>query len=373
MDPIKLLPENLPPLFYFETSELGKLCCFTLRVKDWERLHTKQSESLSDDEWVRAFISVSCNKEETLKDGQFKPDDSVLSDDEVAKLSQSELEDFAIKFADTAPFLEKYKDDEAQGQRAGESNAIYLRRIYNYHHSKLSKEIESSIAGSKSMSEALEQVKSLNIGTRATDILSENRLKNIEKLKSQENTIMKNWQPTTLPPSPLPPQPSPSQVTLQSDDDFLHREFTTPNIQNLPIKADVVAIIESRLDEARVAMEAGAYLSVIFLCGSVLEAVLLGAAQNDPACFNRAVAAPKAKDGKIKCFHKWRLSQFIDVACEIGLLKPDVKKFSHGLRDFRNYIHPYEQMRSGFSPDAHTAKVCFQVLRAALADIAGER
>jgi len=120
-------------------------------------------------------------------------------------------------------------------------------------------------------------------------------------------------------------------------------------------------------------MGAGAYLSVIFLCGSVLEAVLLGAAQNEPARFNRAMASPKLGDGSVKRFHEWSLSQFIDVACEIGLLKPDVKKFSHGLRDFRNYIHPYEQMVSGFTPDEHTARLCFQVLKAALASVAGER
>ena len=61
------------------------------------------------------------------------------------------------------------------------------------------------------------------------------------------------------------------------------------------------------------------------------------------------------------------------MAHDIGLLKPDVQKFSHGLRDFRNYIHPYEQLTSGFTPDEHTAKVCLQVLKAALADMAGER
>lgn len=159
----------------------------------------------------------------------------------------------------------------------------------------------------------------------------------------------------------------------QSVDDFLHREFSIPNIQRLPIEAMAVPIIESRLKEARTAMGAGAYLSTIFLCGSVLEAVLLGAAQKEPARFNRASASPKAADGSVKRLHEWSLAQFIDVACEAGLLKPDVKKFSHGLRDFRNYIHPYEQMSSGFTPDEHTAKVCFQVLKAALASVAGER
>jgi len=167
-------------------------------------------------------------------------------------------------------------------------------------------------------------------------------------------------------------KPAPSKPA-QTVDDFLHREFSIPNIQKLPIEALAVPIIESRLSEARTAMGAGAHLSVILLCGSVLEAVLLGASQKDPARFNQASASPKAADGSVKRLHEWTLAQFIDVACEIGLLKPDVKKFSHGLRDFRNYIHPYEQMVSGFTPDEHTAKVCFQVLKAALASVAGER
>jgi hypothetical protein len=166
------------------------------------------------------------------------------------------------------------------------------------------------------------------------------------------------------------PSPAP---TVQTVDEFLHSEFAIPNIQKLPVEAQAIPIIESRLAEARTAMGAGAYLATILLCGSVLEAVLLGAAQKEPARFNKAVASPKDAGGAVRRFHEWSLAQFIDAASEIDLLKPDVKKFSHGLRDFRNYIHPYEQMASGFTPDQHTAKVCFQVLKAALASVAGER
>lgn len=159
----------------------------------------------------------------------------------------------------------------------------------------------------------------------------------------------------------------------QTEKEFLDREYTIPNVQKLPVDMHVIPIIESRLGEARTALSAGAYLSVIFLCGSVLEAVLLGAAQKDPAKFNRAVSSPRHDDGSVKKFQDWSLAQLIDTACEIGLLKPDVKKFGHGLRDFRNYIHPYQQMMSGFTPDQHTAKVCFHVLKAAMASVAGER
>jgi len=158
-----------------------------------------------------------------------------------------------------------------------------------------------------------------------------------------------------------------------TEGEFLAREFSIPNIQKMPIDAQVVSIVEARLTEARVALGAGAHLSVIFLCGSVLEAVLLGAAQQAPARFNQANATPKMANGSPKRFHEWSLAQLIDVACEVGVLKLDIKKFSHGLRDFRNYIHPYEQMVSGFTPDEHTAKVCFQVLMTALASLAGER
>lgn len=166
---------------------------------------------------------------------------------------------------------------------------------------------------------------------------------------------------------------NPLSSTTTNIEDFLHNEFKIPNIKNLPIESIVATIIEDRLNEAMLAFGAKAYLSVIFLCGSVLEAVLLGAAQKNPENFNNSTIAPKDKEGKVKKFHEWNLSQFIDVACEINILKPDIKKFSHGLRDFRNYIHPDEQISSGFKPDEHTAKLCLQVLKAALANIAGER
>ena len=38
-----------------------------------------------------------------------------------------------------------------------------------------------------------------------------------------------------------------------------------------------------------------------------------------------------------------------------------------------NNIHPYEQMVSGFKLDQHTAKVYFQVLKATLESLVGEK
>lgn len=154
---------------------------------------------------------------------------------------------------------------------------------------------------------------------------------------------------------------------------FLDKEFSIPNVQRLPIEQAVIPIIEKRLEEAQRALTAKAYLSVVIMCGSILEAVLLGKAQREPRLFNTSKASPKTEEGKTRQFQDWTLANFIDVATDVGVLKIDVQKFSHGLRDFRNYIHPYQQMMSGFTPDEHTAKVCFQVLKAALASVAGDR
>jgi hypothetical protein len=109
------------------------------------------------------------------------------------------------------------------------------------------------------------------------------------------------------------------------------------------------------------------------MCGSVLEGLLLGMALANPKSFNQAASAPKDYTGKNKQFPEWTLAQMIDVSCELGYLKLDVKKFGHALRDFRNYIHPYQQMSSRFAPDEHTAAICIQVLRAAIASLGGGR
>ena len=164
--------------------------------------------------------------------------------------------------------------------------------------------------------------------------------------------------------------PSEANKAVES---FLDKEFTIPDIHKLPVEPQIATIIEARLNEARAALSAKAYLSVIFLCGSVLEGVLFGVARKHPEKFNRSQDSAKDKEGKVRPFGEWSLAQFIEVACNVKLLDLDVKEFSHGLRDFRNYIHPYKQMKSGFIPDEHTAKVCFQVLKAALASVTGER
>ncbi|MGE4297908.1 MAG: hypothetical protein AB7E47_07755 [Desulfovibrionaceae bacterium] len=159
---------------------------------------------------------------------------------------------------------------------------------------------------------------------------------------------------------------------VPTEQEFLHRQYQDISIKNLSIDPNLIPVLESRLTEAQHCLKA-APLATIFLCGSILEGILLGVALQRPKEFNQAASAPKDKNNTVKQFPEWTLAQFIDVAFELGLLKLDVKKFSHELRDFRNYIHPYQQLASRFGPDKHTAEICLQVLKAAIADLSGGR
>lgn len=156
------------------------------------------------------------------------------------------------------------------------------------------------------------------------------------------------------------------EKTELNENDFLNREFKEISLDELGLEGTITEVIRLRLDEIKKCLTAKAPLSVIFLSGSSLEGILLGLANKHPIKFNQSKSAPKDKTGKVKTFHEWTLSNFIDVACNLGIIKEDVKKFSHVLRDFRNYIHPYEQLASRFNPDEHTAKICWQVLKAAI-------
>ena len=157
----------------------------------------------------------------------------------------------------------------------------------------------------------------------------------------------------------------------ESETDFLKVEFNDDlSISSLPIDSSLIPFLEARIEEIKLCLRVNASLSVIFLIGSTLEGILLGLASKNPAIYNRTKSAPKDPNtGKVRNFNEWTLNNYIDVSCEVGYLKEDVRKFSYSLRDFRNYIHPYQQMSIGFQPDEHTAKICFQVLKAALYQI----
>lgn len=154
-----------------------------------------------------------------------------------------------------------------------------------------------------------------------------------------------------------------------SEDDFLNKDFSNVSVTSLGLSDDMTRVVKQRIEEMQKCMKSNSPLAMIFLCGSTLEGLLLDLACRYPQAFNTSTCSPKDKNGKVYPIHKWKLGALIDTANDVGFLGQDVKKFSHALRDFRNYIHPNQQVLSQFDPDQHTAKICWQVFQAVVDDL----
>lgn len=144
-----------------------------------------------------------------------------------------------------------------------------------------------------------------------------------------------------------------------------------PNFLRLRLEAGVGEILAQRWNEVQKCVNAGAFLAAIIIMGSMLEGMLLATLQLFPAEANKSASAPiDSNTGKPKLFANWSLSDMINVAHEANWINLDVKKFSHALRDFRNLIHPYQQMTMRTFPDKDTSEISWLVVQAAANDLA---
>jgi len=155
-------------------------------------------------------------------------------------------------------------------------------------------------------------------------------------------------------------------IETDKEDTFLKKEFKEIPLEKLKLESALIIILKLRLDEIHNCIKNKIPLAAIFLIGSTLEGILLGYANKYPKNYNMAKSAPRDELDKVKSFHEWTLNDLINVAHEVNHLDLDVKKFSHVLRDFRNYIHPYAQLSSNFNPTEHTVNICWQVLKASI-------
>lgn len=149
---------------------------------------------------------------------------------------------------------------------------------------------------------------------------------------------------------------------------FCAKNYSDKALLSGGVNEKLVTIIKDRLSEIERAVANNMPLAAMFLIGSTLEGVLATIAHKYPRLFNTARSAPK-KEGRVLPFTSWVLSSLIDVAYEVGVLKKDVKDFSEKVRDYRNYIHPNEQVKQNFSPTMGVVKTSLQVLDLAMNEI----
>jgi hypothetical protein len=153
----------------------------------------------------------------------------------------------------------------------------------------------------------------------------------------------------------------------EEEADFMAADFGSADINTLDMDSSIKIVIQSRLDDAEKCLKIGVAMPVVFACGSAVEGMLFAYA--NPSLYNQAISAPKDSNDKVQPLSKWTLGSLIDVAKEVGDISESAKTFAHPLKNFRNYIHPREQVKTGFNPDIETAKVCYQVTKLIISNL----
>ncbi len=129
------------------------------------------------------------------------------------------------------------------------------------------------------------------------------------------------------------------------------RQFTF--IRDLSLRA----IVERDYSEIQKAYSLQCWKSVIILCGGTIEAVLTDLLLANETSAKSAKSSPKTTD-----ITRWDFSNLIDVSVELKLLSQGVEKLSHSIREYRNLVHPGNEVRNKLKFDAEEAKIAFEVL-----------
>ncbi|MGW6901486.1 hypothetical protein ACWGF2_33595 [Streptomyces sp. NPDC054919] len=131
------------------------------------------------------------------------------------------------------------------------------------------------------------------------------------------------------------------------------------------VMADIIddpamaSLLQRRLDEARTCYANGAHVAAIIMLGSLLEGVLL----TTVLARNPSLLGNKSPDHV-------SLKILIDICRSAGWLDADVERYSHELREYRNFVHPHKEVREAHTPDRDTLDVSWSVVNAALNDLA---
>jgi hypothetical protein len=109
-----------------------------------------------------------------------------------------------------------------------------------------------------------------------------------------------------------------------------------------------------------------AFKSQFVLCGGLIETILLDRVRQVDLTKSRK--APRVK-GIIRPVDEWGLGELIDVAHEVGLITADVERFSHGVRNYRNLIHPSKELQSGTKMAKEEATIAEKVLEIVIREL----
>lgn len=127
----------------------------------------------------------------------------------------------------------------------------------------------------------------------------------------------------------------------------------------------LIPLLKRDWDYIQKCRETECWKAVIILCGSFLEAVLYDVLKQKEPQAMQTQTAIKIKKSLEAC----TLENYIDMSHDLNILTKGTQNFSHGLRDYRNLIHPQKEIAENYSVGESVANASFESLKVALEDI----
>lgn len=126
-------------------------------------------------------------------------------------------------------------------------------------------------------------------------------------------------------------------------------------------------ILERDYMEIQRAYVAHNWKSVIILAGGAIEAILLDLLRQDEPRTKAAKSAPPEPD-----LTRWDLNNLINVTVDLGLVSIGVERLSSPVREYRNLIHPGNEVRTKLTFGAEEAKIALEVLHIVHRDLSNK-
>lgn len=147
---------------------------------------------------------------------------------------------------------------------------------------------------------------------------------------------------------------------------------TPPSFTSIAADTEMQKILVNRWNECVGCVVHNLPLAATVMMGGLLEALLVARINklSDREPVFKAKAAPKEKaTGNVLKLRDWTLSNYIDVAHELGWISDTYKDVGQILRDYRNYIHPYKeyQHKKRITPD--DSKMLWEIAKTILRQI----
>lgn len=116
-------------------------------------------------------------------------------------------------------------------------------------------------------------------------------------------------------------------------------------------------ILERDYAETQRAFISRCWKSVIILAGGAIEAISTDLLLQNQSAARAATKAPKKPD-----ITEWDLADLIKVCVELGLVSAGVERLSDPVRQYRNLVHPGNEIRNKLTFGEEEAKIALEVL-----------